>query len=91
MRLVLPLGKHGNRRGDVAEMAAIVKLGQDRLDRSVAAIDRQHRWLDPGDGPHRLADLVGALHFIMEDIGMHRRKRRGCAATGQGCPSTWDC
>ena len=66
----LAAGQHRDRRRGVAEMAAIVELGQHRLDRSVAAVDRQHRGLDAGDGPHRLADLVGALDLIVENVGM---------------------
>ena len=70
MRLVLPLGSTATGGGDVAEMAAIVEFGQRRLDGAVAAVDDQHLGLDPGDRRHRLADLVGALDLIMEDVGM---------------------
>ena len=70
MRLVLPLGSTATGGGVVAEMAAIVELGQRRLDGAVAAVDDQHLGLDPGDRPHRLADLVGVLDLIMEDVGM---------------------
>ena len=62
--------QHRDRRRLVAEMAAVVDLGQRRLDRSVAAIDDQHLGPDPGDGPQRLADLVGVLDLIVEDVGM---------------------
>ena len=70
MRLVLPLGSTATGGGVVAEMAAIVKFGQRRLDRAVAAVDDQQLGLDPGDRRHRLADLVGALDLIVEDVGM---------------------
>ena len=70
MRLVLPLGSTATGGGVVAEMTAIVELGQHRLDGAVAAVDRQHLGLDPGDRPHGLADLVGILDLIMEDVGV---------------------
>ena len=60
--------KHRDRRRLVAEMAAIVKLGQRRLDRPVAAVDDQHLGPHLRDGPHRLADLVGVLDLIVEDV-----------------------
>jgi hypothetical protein len=66
----LATGQHGDRRCLVAEMAAIVDFSQHRLDRAVAAIDGEHGGTDAGDGPHRLADLVGAFDFVVEDIGM---------------------
>ncbi len=87
----LPAGQYGNRRSAGAEMAAIVKLGQNRLDRAVAAIDGQHGRLDAGDGPHRLADLIGFLHLIVKDVGMFGAKGADAAATGRYCQSTWDC
>ena len=70
----LAAGQHGNRRSGVAEMAAVMKFRQDRLDGAVAAVDRQNRGLDAGDGPHRLADLVGGFDLIMENVGMFGAK-----------------
>ena len=55
-----------------AEMAAIVEFGKRRLDCAVPAVDRQHRRLDPGDCPHRIADLAGLFDLVMEDVGMLR-------------------
>ena len=62
--------QHRHRRRPVHEMPAVVKLGQRRLDRAVAAIDGEHGRRNPRDRPHRLADLVGALHLIVENVGM---------------------
>ena len=70
MRLVLPFGSTATGGGLVAEMAAIVDLGQRRLDGAVAAVDDQHLGPDARDGPQRVADLLGALDLIMEDVGM---------------------
>ena len=56
------------------EMLAVVKLGQRRLDGAVAAVDDQQLGLDPGDRRHRFADLVGALDFVMEQVGMRVAK-----------------
>ena len=70
MRLVLPFGSTATGGGVVAEMAAIVEFGQRRLDGAVAAVDDEHLGLDPGDRRHRLADLVGMLDLIMEDVGV---------------------
>ena len=70
----LAAGKHGDRRSGIAEVAAIIDFGQRRLNRPVAAVDCQDRGADPGDGPHCLADLVGALDLIMEDVGVRIAK-----------------
>ena len=43
---------------------------------------------DPGDGLHRLADLVGVLDLVMEDVRDGRRKSRGSAAAARYCRST---
>ena len=52
------------------KMPAIVDFGKCSLDRAIPAVDCQNCRLDPGDDPHRLANLIGALHFIMEDVRM---------------------
>ena len=74
MRLVLPLGSTATGGSSVVEMSAIVDLGQRRLDRPVTAIDDEHLGPDAGDGPQRVADLVGMLDLIVEDVGMVRAK-----------------
>ena len=68
MRLVLPLGSTATGGGLVAEMPAIVELGQRRLDRAVAAVDGQHLRPHAGDDLHRLADLARVLDLIVEDV-----------------------
>src|SRR5512139_635589 len=62
--------KHGHWRSHLAKMAAIAKLGKNGLHRSITAVDGEHGRADKSDRPHRLADLVDALHLIMEDVGM---------------------
>ena len=37
---------------------------------TVTAVDHQHLGLDPGDRPQRLADLLGLLDLIVENIRM---------------------
>ena len=89
MRLVLPLGSTATGGGCVAEMAAVVDFGQRRLDRAVAAVDDQHLGPDPGDRPQRVADLVGVLDLIMEDVGMLGAKGADAREAARYCPSTW--
>ena len=59
-------------RWSVAEMSAIVELGQRRLHRSVAAVDREHLRAHLGDRLHRLTDLVGVLDLVVEDVRVIR-------------------
>ena len=87
IRLVLPLGRTATGGGAIAEMAAVVELGQRRLHRAVAAIDRQHFRAHPGDrssSPRR-----SGWHARLRN-GKYRgarRNRRGSAAAGRCCRS----
>jgi hypothetical protein len=51
-------------------MTAIVQFSQRRLNRPIAAVDDQKLRLDPGDGRHRLADLIGPLYLIVKYVDM---------------------
>ena len=66
----LAAGQDRDRRRAVGKIAAIVKLGQRRLDGAVAAIDHQHLGIDEGDRLERGSDLIDMLHLIVEDVLM---------------------
>ena len=66
--------QNGNRRAGSAEVAAIVDFRERRLDCAVATVDDQHLGPDPGNRAQRFADLVRALHLVMEKVGMVRAK-----------------
>ena len=82
--------QHRDRRRAVAEMAAVVELGQRRLDGAVAAVDRQHLRPDPGDRLHRLADLARVLDLIVEDVGVIGAIFADARQLGDIAASTWD-
>ena len=62
--------QHRDRRRGVAEVAAIVELGQHRLDGAVAAVDRQHR--GSMRAMVRIASPIwlACSTFVVENVGM---------------------
>ena len=80
--------QHRDRRRLVAEMAAVVKLGQRRLDGAVAAVDRQHLRPDPGDRPSSPRRSGRRARPHNGRCRGARRNIRGCAAAGRCCRST---
>ena len=76
--------QHRHRRLRLAvEIIAVVERGQRRLDGAVAAVDGEHGRVDPGDRAHRLANLVGMLDFVMEDVGMFDAERADARQLGE--------
>ena len=80
-QVCLAVWQHRNRRRRAFKMAAMVKLGQRRLNSAVAAIDDKHLWLHPGNHFQRFGNLAHFFDFVMEDIrvlgaiGSNRRQQ----------------
>ena len=66
----LPVRENRDRRRLRPEMTAVVDFGQGGLNGAVATVDDQYLRADASDGTKRVADLLGPLDLVMEDVRM---------------------
>ncbi len=83
----LAVGQHRDRGRRLAEMAAMIELGQRRLHRAVTAVDHEHARLDQRDGAQRVSNLVDLFDLVMEDVRVARaiiaHRRQHCLVAGR--------